>query len=214
LIDSAEIRESLVNLSAAKATVFGADIHRFQLNPPLSEVEVVAFEQTHRTALPGDYRDFVIRIGNGGAGPFYGIFPLGLMDDGMDLRSWQFSGGIAGDLAKPFPHSAEWNDLAGLPEFESARADRNEEADLDSAIEAFERRYWDGALMNGAFPICHAGCAIRIWMVTNGEQSGRLWCDKRAEYGGIAPLTLKSGAHATFGVWYEEWLSDCLETLG
>jgi hypothetical protein len=58
-----------------KRTVFGVIGHHFVLNPPLTEAEVVAFEQGHQVRLPPDYRHFLTSIGNGGAGPYYGVFP-------------------------------------------------------------------------------------------------------------------------------------------
>lgn len=73
-----EIRDTLRRLSIAKPVVFGADWHQFVLNRPLPEEELTSFEQRHRISLPGDYRDFINKIGNGGAGPYYGVFPLGI----------------------------------------------------------------------------------------------------------------------------------------
>ncbi len=44
-------------------------------------------------------------IGNGGAGPYYGVLPFGKDDDDRD---WE-GGGLVGDLSKPFPHVTAWN---------------------------------------------------------------------------------------------------------
>jgi hypothetical protein len=46
------------------------------LNPPLREVDVVAFEDVHKVSLPPDFRQVLTEVGNGGAGPLYGVFPL------------------------------------------------------------------------------------------------------------------------------------------
>jgi len=82
-------------------TRFGAAAHRYSLNPPLAESEVTAFEARHRLSLPEDYRDFLLEVGDGGAGPFYGLFRLDRSDldrrDGEDL--------MPGFLAGPFPTS-------------------------------------------------------------------------------------------------------------
>lgn len=56
--------------------VIGADGHGFIVNAPLAEADVRAFEQRHGIALPADYRGFLLHVGNGGAGPYYGIFKL------------------------------------------------------------------------------------------------------------------------------------------
>ena len=64
--------------------------------------------------------------------------------------------------------------------------------------------------MNGAFPICHMGCALRVWLAVEGDQRGRLWRDGRAEYSGVSPVLLKDGSPADFSGWYMEWLQNAL----
>lgn len=53
--------------------LFGARTHRYQLNPVLTPTEAQAFEQTHQVALPADYVAFLTEVGDGGAGPYYGV---------------------------------------------------------------------------------------------------------------------------------------------
>ncbi len=65
--------------------------------------------------------------------------------------------------------------------------------------------------MNGAIPICHEGCALRIWIVVTGEQTGHLWRDRRAEFMGVERVLTADGTHATFSRWYNQWLDDCLQ---
>jgi hypothetical protein len=83
--DIAELGEMLRRLRAADAglRVFGSEQHRYRLGPTLSEGELAAFESANRVRLPGDYRRFLATVGNGGAGPFYGLEPLG--PSGRDL---------------------------------------------------------------------------------------------------------------------------------
>jgi hypothetical protein len=67
----------------ASFRVFGSKQHRYRLCPTLSESELAAFESANRIRLPDDYRRFLSMVGNGGAGPFYGIEPLSTF--GRDL---------------------------------------------------------------------------------------------------------------------------------
>src|SRR4051794_31428879 len=87
-----------------RRTVFGAGAHRYKLNPPLSVSVVQAFEERHGVTLPEDYRLFMTEIGNGGAGPYYGVLPFGKDDHDRD---WE-GGWLVGDPSKPFPHTAAW----------------------------------------------------------------------------------------------------------
>ena len=85
-----------------------------------------------------------------------------------------------------------------------------DEAEYWKQMKAFDRTYWNVALINGSFPICHQGCALRILLVVSGDQAGYLWDDRRSEYGGIKPIRLADGSPATFSGWYREWLDRCL----
>ena len=55
---------------------FGAYSHKYQLGPRISEEAISAFEARFGVSLPEGYRDFLLWIGDGGAGPFYGLYPL------------------------------------------------------------------------------------------------------------------------------------------
>ena len=88
-----------------RRSVFGSAVHDYKLNPPIPVSTIEEFEARHGIRLPDDYRHFVTEIGNGGAGPYYGLFPFGQQDDGL---SWE-QGDLIGDVAQPFPHVEAWN---------------------------------------------------------------------------------------------------------
>jgi hypothetical protein len=206
-LSPSRVTETLACLKKARANVFGADSHGFRLNLPLPEEDVAAFEQLHKITLPQDYREFLISIGNGGAGPFYGLYPLGTMDDNFGFKVWQENDGLVGILSEAFPLDQEWNDLSALPEEDLPDRDQSE---YDRQIEVFDKIYWNSSLVNGAIPICHEGCALRIWLVVTGVQAGCIWEDRRSEYGGLSRLRLADGSPATFAPWYDEWMNACL----
>lgn len=73
-----ELREQLnqIRLADPDCKEFGAAEHQYFWNPPASLEEVEQFEQKIGVSLPDDYRTFLLQAGNGGAGPFYGLFSL------------------------------------------------------------------------------------------------------------------------------------------
>lgn len=204
--DAVRVRDALRRLRKAQPDVLGANSHRFQLSAPAPDADVLNFERRYGIRLPEDYRHFLTTIGNGGAGPFYGIFPLGQMDGDFDgLQPWGEDDGLVGVLSEPFPIESEWNDLSCKPREDLYESDV---AEYDRKVEEFEKKYWHSANVNGAIPICHEGCALRDWLVLTGNQAGRLWHDGRSDYTGLKPLKLADDSPATFSLWYNEWL-DC-----
>ncbi len=84
--DIRAVEAAISRLRKIKVDIFRANGHGFLMNPALQESEVASFERDHKIAIPLDYRQFLTCVGNGGAGPFYGVFPLGSMDHNFDLR--------------------------------------------------------------------------------------------------------------------------------
>ncbi|MEU7001453.1 SMI1/KNR4 family protein [Nonomuraea sp. NPDC046570] len=74
--------------------LFGAREHRYRFMPPLDEAALEAIEARIGVRLPADYRTFLTRLGNGGAGPYYGVH--GLRPDDAWARF------------HPFPFMEEW----------------------------------------------------------------------------------------------------------
>ena len=56
--------------------MFGANRHQYRLNPPVPESFVRDVEEKCGFTLPSDYRRFITQVGDGGAGPDYGIDPF------------------------------------------------------------------------------------------------------------------------------------------
>jgi|GEM_PF-773053 hypothetical protein len=180
--------------------LFGAKDHHYSLNAPLDESLVTAFEAEHELYLPDDYRYFLTEVGNGGAGPYYGVFPLGKSDSSpTGLENWDK---LIGAISEPFPHRTAWN--ISYPDKISGNG-----AELDQ----FESVYFAAENLNGAIPICHQGCGLRIWLVVKGDQAGSLWFDRRADRNGLAPLLDDDGHTVTFSKWYMHWLSSSVAAL-
>jgi hypothetical protein len=200
-----------------KRKLFGSNGHQYKLRPPLPGSVIESFERQHGIALPQDYQYFITVIGDGGAGPFYGVFPFGQHDDCHDYCAWE-RGHLVGDVSKPFPHLTDWN----LPaSFWNNEPDPSPDIPIeaeDKLMEAWdkelEEKYWNPSLVNGAIPICHLGCAQRQWLIVNGTQHGYVWGDDRVDNKGLYPIKDESGGQMTFSDWYTSWLYQALRTIG
>jgi len=208
--------ETLSELDSQRE-IFGARHHDYQLNPCLSEVEVARLEDRYGIRLLEDYRRFLLEIGNGGAGPYYGVFKLGEHDDGWGHCAWE-DGFLLGDPAAPFPYQAPWN----LPDTFWSQAPSQEggmdDDAFDEANEAWnahlDELYWNPARMNGAIPLCHLGCALRQWLVVTGSERGNIWQDDRVDEGGIYPVSVGERRRVTFSEWYLAWLDGAIRSFG
>lgn len=206
--DFRQIVTDLQRVREAGIQVFGSDSHRFEMNPVLSENEIQRFEAKHGISLPTDFRMFLLHVGRGGAGPAYGLFNLGEIDDGWGFSKWENRNSMVGSLRSPFPYKKAWNDLSGRPDSALAESDEDEYYRLQ---EAFERRYYQP--VDGAIPICHLGCALRQWLVVSGDEFGNVWNDNTADYDGFEPEKHGKDIRIGFFRWYRRWLDDAVAIL-
>lgn len=56
--------------------IFGSSKHGYKLNPTVTREEVRLFEERWHLNFPDEYVFFLTKVGNGGAGPYYGLYPL------------------------------------------------------------------------------------------------------------------------------------------
>ena len=189
------IREKLDGLRAwdPACEAFGAERHRYRLNPPSSLDRVRAFEAEFGAELPPDYVAFLTELGDGGAGPGYGLHTLDRIADELRTieREYSLDGGPVRRLNDPFPFTAEhtrlfdghWRETLGL-------------APPDGDV-------WNIA---GAFMICEYGCAHDGYLAVTGDLRGSVWCTDGYTF---RPWTGEPG-RLDFLSWYEAWLDEWL----
>jgi hypothetical protein len=207
-----------LRLADPHCKLFGARSHRYELHTPATEAEVAAVEAEWEFTLPADHREFLLEAGNGGAGPFYGLFPLGMNDNLSDFVPWR-GGGLVNDPAAPFAHTEAWNELP--------KEDPEEEKELQERFKHIPenqrwlhtmtarkgyQRYWVEAA-DGAIPICHQGCNLRVWLIVTGQEAGHVWMDDRADGEGLYPATAPGKTRLTFTEWYMAWIEASLRKL-
>ncbi|WP_231953574.1 SMI1/KNR4 family protein [Actinoplanes derwentensis] len=204
-----DVRPRLAALAArpGAAAIFGATGHRWKLEPPLAIFELAEVETQLGLSLPADYRAFLLQAGRGGAGPAYGLFPLG-----RESGRWHWTGGGASDgdsgpLTRPFAHIRAFNPFDELPARpEGGAAD-------DEWWERYEDAVYDPAHSHGLLYLSHLGCALREALVTTGPSRGQMWADYMAEGDGFHPLQNPDGTRMTFTDWYRTWLTAAERTL-
>lgn len=193
---------------------FGADKHEYNLNPSLTLNEIKQFEAQHQVNLPEEYVAFLTTIGDGGAGPFYGIHTL------TDSRIMYFDNSALAqhsyfELSKPFPYTESWN-----VEKELAEMDEKIEQAYENGNEALEEQLLaeKSALVDlpqhdyGRLNISDYGCGITISLIITGEEKGNMWTDDRVNDGGIYPSAeLENTGKISFLNWYELWLDNTIK---
>ena len=190
--------------------VFGSKTHKYSLNPVLTENEIVSFEKKHNLTIPEEYRLFIREMGNGGAGPFYGLLPLEDNEDQIvDLDSdfhLAFEKPLILENLEKFKEYDEKIEAA----FQSGKMDE-EQALWDLKESMIEKEYLAAA--KGIKFLCHEGCCMFNILVMRGKEKGTVWWFDFSEGGsfsGVVPLSLGE-KKMTFFDWYEIWLDNSLE---
>jgi hypothetical protein len=204
------LREADRNLA-----VFGANGHKYNLRPRLDEATVADFEHRYSLRLPNDYRRFLIELGNGGAGPYYGIHGL---DELVETQQDYWN-----DLSKPFPYLHQWT---GPPDLLKAinEEDPNEVDDENRRGKLIDE-YWQVASRDGSINICEYGCNLRFLLILKGPEFGHIWFDATPDLAGYSPVTINRAApveryskwcitdqntpevnRVGFAQWYHCWL--------
>jgi hypothetical protein len=186
------IAEKLRRAREQGAQPFGFSGHEMRIEPPLSPEAVAAAEEALGVELPAEYRGFVTRVGDGGAGPGYGVFPLRLA-----LRESEVEVD-PGVLRAPFPHVELYNPFKD-PEVIAAWNRMDAEGASEQEEDLYVARERSGTLV-----VSDEGCGHLHFLVVTGPARGTMWIDSRGSDQGFVPL------NATFLEWYERWIDDVL----
>lgn len=172
--------------------VFGADCHQYRLNPPLPLQEVRSFEERYHLKLPEEYVFFLTMVGNGGAGPYYGIYPL----DKLPLYT-EYLSEYTGEESRRMD---AWIGEALTKQDWAAVMEELEEAG-DDAYDEIMKRVCAGLLVIGT-----QGCTYDNLLMWKGSEAGRIiYIDWNLEPECGPVLT-----HMTFLEWYERYFEEII----
>lgn len=178
------ILEKLKLVKKRKLSSFGSGEHQFKLNKKLTESEIREFEITQGITLPADFRAFLKYAGNGGAGPYYGIYPL---DNWNNFATWVIDNIPEDYLQRPSSLKPGWNKMPELS---------------DNDIE-YEQQYID--FYQGTLSVGTQGCSCETLLVITGEYRGRII------YADASSDGLYMCREKDFLSWYERWLDEMLQ---
>ena len=202
------IQQKLAQAKAADKDleVFGASSHKYHLNPPVSEAEVLAFEKKYGVSLPKDYRAFVQTIGDANAqkldimaGPYYGLSAFGTQVDDLLYEGSEIYLKAPCALS-PDMTQEEWEKLSAPLETDE------EELEEEGYVIEVEDNYTEecGKVFGGLLPLGSQGCTYYHALVLNSKYAGRV---VNVDLDLAQP---KFAFEANFLDWYERYLDEVI----
>lgn len=183
--------------------------HQYQINPTLSEKDLSGFEDYMKIRLPDQYRTFLAAIGDGGAGPFYGLYSLseaidmfGLAEDStqQDYINCFTEFSITKEESALF-----LSKLLSLNDGRKVYFDRDDYPEQVPLIGEYSLDRGAGFIYLSQY-----GCGGYYVLVVQGNCYGQVWY---REEGRMAPLCDSNGTIFSFFDWYEYWLDTSLKKL-
>ena len=193
--------------------IFGSHSHAHLFRPPLPMEELGAWEELMELRLPEDYRTYLTCLGNGGAGPAYGIAPFRCPLDNSLRESAVFSD----DHAKRFEELArKWFEYTNEKEDQLYKEYREQTPkerqmsynDWDEARERYTENTVQRFLFkSGQLYIANQGCSQDIYLLLSGSHRG--FCHGNSmEYDYSYPFWYQPADHREAITWpqYRETL--------
>lgn len=163
--------------------IFGRAKHKFRLNPVTTEDRVIEFETKYNFRFPEGYREFILKVGDGGAGPFYGLkqrfVTYGATLRAEEAKYYRLPSIYTRSVA---PHGDWKRELLG--------ADWSQQEEEDESGTLY---------LKGNIVIAEVGCGAELVLVANGPL-----CDSviHTDFGYSPPYVWQP---ASFLDFYEAW---------
>ncbi len=164
---------------------FGAYSHLYKLAAPAGEEAIQEFEEQQGIRLPEEYRDFLMLVGNGGAGPYYGLYGLkALKEELSDSHGVRLYRVMEEPVIYPKMSDEEWDRMA----------------DPEGRRKGEEVHPYAGIL-----PIGTQGCTLMTGLMLAGPYRGQVvYYDE--DFCGPPFFAREKG----FLEWYERWLREVI----
>ncbi len=176
--------------------VFGASKHNYELSEPAVKSEIAEFENRYNITLPDCYKSFVLHIGNGaknsqnsGAGPFYGIYPVGKsIHDLCDQPENSLQNPV---ILHPEMTNKDWEEIIRKIEDDDDISDEDYDLELEK-------------IFGGILPIGSQGCTYLHGILLNGPHKGKI---VNLDLDLQRPIFCYE---ENFLDWYERWLDEVI----
>ena len=162
---------------------FGAYRHKYHLESLISEEEVRLVEERYSFQLPDDYRCFITEVGNGGAGPGYGLNSFNVNDD--EALKW---------CSKPFILMADHHPDDDIDDLLD-KLDAQDTKFCDSLMIAFQ----ENIMFPGNLVLAEYGCGETRNLIVNGPCKGEVWA-----FDGTQNCIIRR--KQSFMNWYMSWI--------
>jgi hypothetical protein len=175
---------------------FGVDTHRYRLGPRLSPTDAKSIGDRYGVTLPEDYAVFVTEVGNGGAGPGYGLQRLGFVESVTQITTAEARGpqrvvqktrngtlsrqdlfDASGKKVDPFDISFFESIKELAPDGEAGPVAPGRSFPLDEPLRNGEGDNKWAALnpSTGTLMLADYGCGMSAHLVLNGPFRGQIW---------------------------------------
>ena len=185
--------------------MFGASNHQYRLGLPVDLTFVRSIEEEYHFQFPEDYVQFITEVGDGGAGPGYGLYPFGYYsteaESTKETKTREiYLHGLGREL-QLLPVDPEW-----LKNFCISKEDykKNPEKYFQGSRGSFD---WHNDVLYGPYGFFHLGtygCWRNFGLITAGERRGQVFIHDTE---GAFELEASS-----FQAFYQDWLDFILDT--
>ncbi len=182
--------------------MFGVADHQYRLGSPVDLAFVRTIEEAYHFRFPEDYVQFITEVGDGGAGPGYGLYPFGYycteVESAKEAKTREiYLHGLGREL-KLLPIESEW-----LEDFciSKEEYEKNPEKYFQGGKGSFN---WDNDTPYGFFHLGTYGCWRDFGLITAGERYGQVFI---RDTEGAFELEARN-----FQEFYQDWLNSILDT--
>lgn len=139
--------------------VFGAGKHQYRLGPVLALEEIRRVETQRQMKFPEEYVFYLTQVGDGGAGPYYGLYPF---EKVLAQVQNPYLGQIFEHTVTTGTTGEQWREYM-------RRCD-----ELTESAEKDIQHEYDCKLYSNMIPIGTQGCTYDNMLMLSGEDAGRI----------------------------------------